>query len=398
MLTASNSLARILRDEIKQCGGAISFAQFMELALYCPDFGYYERKREIGKRGDFFTSVSVGSLFGELLAFQFAEWFGEGGTRKAERGKTEKAQLQIVEGGAHDGRLACDILKWLEEFRPKIFQQVTYYILERSEQHREWQRETLATFSGKIFWCKGWRDFPSSTTGLPHTTIVFCNELLDAMPVHRLRWDKKEKSWRELFVGSKGDRFIWLDSKGRRPSRYDPQQAAFKFAAQLLLWVGFKTMRQIEELLPDGFKMEISLAAMQWWKEAAQNIRRGKLLAIDYGFRIDELLVPEHSEGTLRSFFRHHLVDDVLANPGQQDITADVNFSALQNAGEVCSLQTVTFASQQKFLMQIVERILADPHKFGCWDARRKRQLQTLTHPEHLGRAFRVLMQERSIN
>src|SRR5215471_2435967 len=129
----------VIREEIRKCG-VIPFARFMELALYCPETGYYKKNRDnVGRRGDFITSVSAGSLFGELLAFQFAEWLGE--MRSAECG------MRIVEAGAHDGKLAADILRWLEKFRPELFSRIEYWILEPSPVRRQWQQRTLKEHS-----------------------------------------------------------------------------------------------------------------------------------------------------------------------------------------------------------------------------------------------------------
>src|SRR5215472_13342556 len=137
--------AAAIREEILK-SRVISFARFMELALYCPETGYYETKKHIvGQRGDFITSVATGPLFGQLLAYQFAEWLepviraqGAGG--------------RIVEAGAHTGQLAGDILAWLQANRPQLFDQIEYVIVEPSPRRREWQRETLAAFGKRVRW------------------------------------------------------------------------------------------------------------------------------------------------------------------------------------------------------------------------------------------------------
>ena len=166
----------------------ISFARFMELALYAPGLGYYERQQAIGRRGDFFTSVSVGELFGELLAFKFSEWLEE--LRIADCG------LRIIEVGAHDGRLAKDILNWLREFRTDLFEQIEYCFIEPSAQRQNWQEENLREFAARLRW------FPNILQSIAPTNpqwnqIIFSNELLDAMPVHRLCWNADKQNWRE---------------------------------------------------------------------------------------------------------------------------------------------------------------------------------------------------------
>ena len=148
------------------------------------------------------------------------------------------------------------------------------------------------------------------------------------------------------------------------------------------------------EVFPDNYTIETSSAAENWWREAAEILAHGKLLAIDYGHTAAEIFSPGRTRGTLRAYFRHHVSDDLLGSPGEQDLTAHVNFSAIQKTGEAVGLTTESFQTQPQFLTQILGNALKDK-SFGEWNARRTRQFQTLTHPEHLGRAFRVLVQSR---
>ena len=118
-------------------------------------------------------------------------------------------------------------------------------------------------------------------------------------------------------------------------------------------------------------------------------------MTIDYGFTADEMFSPSRTSGTLRAYFHHHVTDNLLANVGEQDLTAHVNFSAIQAIGESAGLTTESFSTQSQFLTQIAGRIWKNPETFDEWDASCTRQFQTLTHPEHLGRAFRMLVQSR---
>ncbi|HEU5396165.1 MAG TPA: SAM-dependent methyltransferase [Verrucomicrobiae bacterium] len=355
--------AKRICDEIQK-HGSISFFRFMELALYCPDYGYYERKKDIGRAGDFITSVSVGNLFGELLAFQFAEWFGSL--------PIADCRLPIVEAGAHDGTLARDILNWLQLHRPNLFAKIEYLIVEPSANRQLWQKETLAGFDGKVSWVSQLRDL-SNRQSLPG--ILFSNELLDAFPVHRLAWDARDRRWWEWGVDFDGAKFV--------PQRLpEPSvQPAFDLPMELL------------SLLPDGFAVEWCPAALEWWRQAAEILSRGKLLAIDYGLTEEEIFLPQRAKGTLRGYYQQHFADDLLANPGEQDLTAHVNFSAVQKTGEAAGLTTELFCSQPKFLTQIFQKASADPA--FAWKPSLARQFQTLTHPDHLGRSFRVLLQSR---
>ncbi|MGD0251155.1 MAG: SAM-dependent methyltransferase [Verrucomicrobiota bacterium] len=376
----------IIRREIAGCG-VLSFARFMELALYCPNSGYYETEKDSpGRRGDFYTSVSAGELFGQLLAFQFAEWLEEARSATSLRSEAmarQECEVRIVEAGAHDGQLARDILIWLQWSRPKLFGQIEYCIVEPSARRREWQSETLKNFAPRVRWFSNFSELvgrdsvepKSLSNGKSISGIIFSNELLDAMPVHRFGWDAVQKLWFEWGVALEGEKFIWakIPTPDARPRTPDPALC---------------------EVLPDGYTIETCPAAGNWWREAADILERGRLLTIDYGLTSDELFSPGRTRGTLRAYFRHHATDDLLANVGGQDLTAHVNFSAIQTAGESAGLTTESFLTQAQFLTRILEKASKDKN-FGEWGAKQTRQFQTLTHPEHLGRAFRVLVQSR---
>jgi SAM-dependent MidA family methyltransferase len=345
----------------------------MELALYCPVHGYYEAKKDNpGRHGDFYTSVGAGELFGQLLAFQFARWLNE-------QGQSPESKVQIVEAGAHDGRLAKDILAWLQANHPKLFDQLEYWIIEPSTRRQEWQKETLNDFVSHVHWFDSLQAIsspnPKSEIRNPKLRgIIFSNELLDAMPVHRFGWDAKNRKWFEWGVTVAGENFVWANI----------QNSEFRIQNS-----------ELESVLPDGYTIETCPAAGNWWREAAGILEHGKLMTIDYGLTADELFSPARPRGTLRAYFRHHASDDLLVNVGEQDLTAHVNFSAIQAAGEDAGLTTESFATQAQFLTRIAEKIFKNPKSFGEWGVKQNREFQTLTHPEHLGRAFRVLVQSR---
>ena len=371
-----------IREEILQ-SGAIPFARFMELALYCPETGYYERNRDnVGRRGDFITSVSTGSLFGELLAFQFAEWLEE-------LPRLKYSPLRIVEAGAHDGKLAMDILGWLEKFRPKLFDEISYCIIEPSKIRRGWQINTLVRFDGKIKWTHTLESFQALDEpgrSVPDLNgIIFSNELLDAFPANRVGWDAKAKKWFEWGVILDGEKFAWAKLDDLQEGQLRAYGARFPRLPESLLAV-----------LPDGYMIETSYRAENWWREAAgKTLLHGKLLTIDYGFTTEEQFSPSRTNGTLRAYIQQHVSDDLLANVGEQDLTAHVNFSAIQKTGEEAGLKTETFCTQPQFLTRILQKAVAEK-SFASLDAKQVRQFQTLTHPEHLGRAFRVLVQSRA--
>jgi SAM-dependent MidA family methyltransferase len=381
-------LIELLRREIV-ANGVLSFARFMELALYCPDYGYYQTKKDNpGRCGDFFTSVSTGELFGQLLAFQFAKWLEpEVGRRKAE--------VRIVEAGAHDGTLAKDVLTWLQLARPGLFSLIQYCIIEPSACRQAWQREKLEKFAPHVCWFADFQGLmrrnsveptQPSTLNQRLDGVIFSNELLDAMPVHRFGWDAAVKQWFEWGVAVEGEGFVWAKipkpEVGRQKSEQNQPSVLRSLPSDLLA------------VLPDGYTVEMSSAAEKWWREAANVLGHGRLMTIDYGLKADELFSPDRPRGTLRAYFRHHVADDILANVGEQDLTAHVNFPAIQSAGESAGLRTESYLTQAQFLTRILDQAVKDKF-FGDWDTSRTRQFQTLTHPEHLGRTFRVLVQAR---
>jgi SAM-dependent MidA family methyltransferase len=358
------NVSEIIEAEI-QAFGALPFARFMELALYCPGSGYYEKERDtIGRGGDFYTSVSVGGLFGQLLAFQFADWFDAPGA--IQRG----GHFQIVEAGAHDGRLAEDIMGWFRDRRPDALESLEYCILEPSAFRRSKQEEMLREFKAKTRWVSGFDQLADGVRG-----VIFSNELLDSFPIHRWVWDAKERAWFEQGVTCEGNRFVWCRLPNPEPG--DPAQAG------------------LLDVLPDGYIMESSAPATQWYMDALRTLRSGKILTIDYGYEDGDFPSPTRLNGTVRAYRHHKLVSDVLANPGEQDITAHVNFGMLRALGMASGLRTEARESQAVFLTDIARRAWEKGSSFGPWTAKQSRQFFTLTHPEHLGRAFRALVQAR---
>ena len=371
------SLGQKILQEIT-ARGALPFARFMELALNCPDSGFYEKEPDtVGRSGDFYTSVSVGRLFGELLAFDFAGKLTQLETRNPELG------TQIIEAGAHDGKLARDILSWLQPRRPELYERLEYVILEPSARRRSWQQATLGAHSDKVRWLEALPTRHSALGTRHFHGVIFANELLDALPVHRLGWDARSSQWFEWGVQMADEKFFW--------SR---MSLTADVASEFSRLLGCPTA--VLDVLPDGFTTEICPAATVWWTQAAQTLGRGYLVTLDYGLTGEEFFQPHRRDGTLRSYHRHQLVTDVLAQPGEQDITAHVNFSAIQSAGEAAGLRTEFFGPQSQFLTAIAGEAWKHDGGFGEWQSTQTRQFQTLTHPDFLGRAFRVLVQSRA--
>ena len=356
----------------------MTFERFMELALYCPEYGYYEKiKDRIGRDGDFLTSVSVGNLFGEILAIQFARWIREWDF---------KATIHLVETGAHDGTLGGDILNWLQTHESAIFQQVIYWVLEPSPGRQAVQKKTLAEFAGQVRWTEDLASLrklePAGITG-----IIFSNELLDALPVHRLGWDANSSRWFEWGIKAINNGFEW--SRPNEP--FEPSPRSKRVKGVVRPW---DLPEELLAVLPDGISVEFGEQAEQWWDEAGQLLTAGKLMTIDYGIVGDGIPAPENPKGTLRGYRDHRYVENLLETPGEIDLTAHINFSDLKAIGEQAGLKTDFLGTQAHFLTRVVAE--TPTGKGGeNWTAAQRRQFQTLTHPEHFGRAFRVLIQSR---
>jgi len=338
----------------------------MDLALYHPVHGYYERTLDqVGREGDFHTSVSVGSLFGELLAWRFAEWLQE---------FPRDTCLHLVEAGAHQGLLAGDILRWWHRHRPELVDRVTYAIVEPSSRRRAHQRAVLAELPGRHRWFSGLAELGDATGGIHG--ILFSNELLDAFPVHRLTWNATDQAWRELGVGRSEDRLIWLPRE-QSPSIQPPTDL-------------FGTAPGLHT---DGFLLESCPTALQWWQQASGLLHHGHLITFDYGLESVDFL--DRPRGTLRGYRNHAHTDDVLTDPGGQDLTAHVNWTLLRDAGEAAGLTTEARETQGTFLTKVLRDQAASDPETARLDPKRIRQFQTLTHPQHFGTRFQVLSQVR---
>ena len=356
-------LEDIIRGEI-DAEGAISFARFMELALYHPSHGYYERNlKQTGREGDFYTSVSVGSLYGEMLGVEFAR-----------RIRELDGDSKLVEAGAHDGQLACDVLNYLAEYQKDVFRRMEYVIIEPSSSRAPRQVETLLRFQGKVRWVRDWEEVGE------FRGICFSNELLDAMPVHVFRWDAERRQWQEWGITNGNGGFHWRPLEKENPN-----------ARRLLA----RLPQTFLDVLPNQFTVEISPEAVSWWLRASHALVEGALFTVDYGLLQEDFFQPHRARGTLRAYSKHRPIGNLLEAVGEQDITAHVNFSLLIAAGESAGLQTEDFVHQGLFVKGVLERIEASPGRFPLWTAMRYRQLTSLLHPEHLGRTFKVLIQSR---
>ena len=328
----------------------MSFHDFMAAALYNPEHGYYASGRaQIGRRGDFFTNVSVGSLFGRLLARQFAETWERLGS---------PARWTILEEGAHCGQFAADALEGLREFAPACFEATCYVIVEPLPSLRAAQ--ICALYDLEVQWCESLAELE------PFTGVHFSNELLDSFPVHLVA--RTHDGWVERHVTVRGESFVFTDGP-----LTDPRLA--------------KHLASIDA--PTGFVTEVNLRALDWLSALAEKIEHGYVLLIDYGYSREEYF--ERFAGTLSAYAGHQREPDPLARPGEIDLTAHVEFTSLIEHAMSAGLRLHGFTDQQRFMVGAsrlhFRGTVAAPNEL--------RAFKTLMHPDFLGAAFKVLCLER---
>ncbi len=326
----------------------------MDLALYHPEFGYYARAaRRSGVSGDFITSVDLGPLFGELLALQLAEM--------AELLGPAGAPLTLVEAGAGDGRLSHAMLRGLKKVAPRVCAHTHLHLVERSAFARAAQHKVLTAWSEQAM---GSDALPGEFEG-----IIVANELLDAMPVHQVR--ASTDGLREVHVALDGDRLV---TREREPS--SPRLAAQLAAAGVTL--------------SPGAQAEVSLDAIDWVRDAARRLQRGFMILIDYGHEAAHLYGEPRTSGTLTTYRQHQQSDagshSWLDAPGEQDITAHVDFTSIRAAAESQGCETLAFIDQTYFLMS-----LAGPRLESFDDAERQ-AFKSLVMPGGLGSTMKVLV------
>ena len=346
-------LSEIIQLKIRS-DGPVSFHDFMEMALYYPSLGYYNSgKNKIGKEGDFYTSPIVSSLFGELIGKQIEEMWTV----------LDKKPFTIVEYGAGTGSLCNDILCYLKN-NPTLYEQLSYCIIEKGEALRKKQQSHLPE---KVSWHNSIREIA------PVNGCVLSNELLDNFSVHRV---KMEKELMEIYVDYDNDFLEIL-----RP------------ASPLLK--NYLNEQNIE--LPSGYVTEINLEAIEWIKEISENLEKGFVLTIDYGYAAEEFYSPKRNSGTIVCYKNHQVNTSFYTDIGSQDITAHVNFSALSHWGKKAGLERSGFTTQANFLrslglMNYLRNFeLRDPenNRAAIW------QIQKLLMD--MGTKFKVLIQQRNV-
>ncbi|HLK31491.1 MAG TPA: SAM-dependent methyltransferase [Terriglobales bacterium] len=358
------SLRRKIEQEIHD-RGPIPFSRYMELCLYDPELGYYAaHSQQFGKAGDFYTSSDVHAVFGRLLARQFDEMWRA----------MDSPGVQVVELGPGRGLFAQDVLDWSEKKFPAFFRALRYALVEASAALRPRLAETLARHisSGRVQICSSLQQLPEE---FPVPTVIFANEFFDALPVevvsHRgeLRVGCESGRFTESFVPASAPALAYLDRYTVHPE--------------------------------PGERVEAQLVAQEFIHTIARRLRTGFVLLIDYGYTREEQLAGRH-RGTVTAFRRHTVSASPYEAPGEQDITAHVNFTALQAAAGDAGLQALALLTQAQFLMGIGEaNQFADAFEEARLPQEQTKialQLKHLVTPAGMGESFHVLVMSKGVD
>ncbi|WP_026100151.1 class I SAM-dependent methyltransferase [Fortiea contorta] len=357
----------------------ITFAEYMDMVLYNPEHGYYSSAVKLGlKGGDFFTSVHLGADFGELLAVQFAQMW-----EILER----PVPFFLVEMGAGQGLLATHILTYHQRHHPDLFAILEYVIVEKSPTLRQEQQQRLRDLP--VRWCNLEDIPPNSITG-----CFFSNELVDAFPVHQFTLIGGELREIYVTVQKKGENLLSQST----PSFIEVTgEASTPRLAEYFDLVGIDLTQSVYE---EGYRSEINLAALDWLSIVADRLQSGYVLTIDYGYPASRYYNPRRSQGTLQCYYQHRHHHNPYVNIGQQDITAHVDFTALEKWGDRCGLNLVGLTQQGLFLMVLglSQRIAALSHQQQSLSQllQRREALHQLIDPSGLG-SFGVLVQSKGL-
>lgn len=368
----SDKLKQLIQDEIQAQGGKITFADYMNLALYAPGLGYYSAGlQKFGRQGDFITAPEISPIFSQCLALQCA------------RLMQTLEQKIILEAGAGSGIMAIDVMTELEK---QDCLPDKYLILELSAELSDRQQQHIREKIPHLYEYFEWLEqLPEN----PFNGMVIANELLDAMPVHLVKID--QETIYERYVGIKEGQFVWLDS-APSSQRLQDRAKAIRLLQQPLAVLNDKK--------DQVYVTEINLYANDWLRSISDILDTGAILLVDYGYPAREYYHPQRAMGTLMCHFQHHRHDNPLIFPGIQDITAHVDFTALATTALESGLQLDGFTTQAHFLMhgglmQISHRF--DPENMLEY-APIAQQIKHLTLPEEMGELFKVILLSRNMS
>lgn len=374
-MPSESPLLPLLREEIRS-SGPLSFYRFMELCLYHPQYGYYSSgRRKLGAGGDFYTSAHLAPVFARLLAQHLERLWNDLG---------QPARFDLVELGPGDGALAGELLLWVRIRFPEFSAALHYLGVEQSVRGQVGIEERLQDFPdcARIVGSEDWLAGQAAAEEIQG--CVFANEFFDALPLHGLVW--RVEGWQERYVGFEEGKFRWVEGPPSAPDL--AREAELRFAPNL---------PATEH--PDGWTAELRPGARRWMERIARRLRRGHVLIVDYGYTLEEWRRGRFPEGSALAYRRHQAIYDLLADPGDQDLTAHVDFTELIETGEQAGLCLCSLESQAQFLLEIGRE-----DEFGevfrdcdseAERLRRARSLKTLILPQGMGETFRVLRMEK---
>ncbi len=368
LLSGHQELIADIASEITR-NGPIPFARFMDLCLYHPQFGYYVRPvaspghERIGWSGDFYTSSDVHPFLAHALAKQ---------TKQIDQLLGSPAPLTVVEMGPGKGLLARDFLAACQDYDQSFNERLRYILIERSAAMRTLQQEALAPYmhrTGLVTWLASLDELPPESV----TGVVLSNELVDAVPVHRLIM--ADGTLREMYVSWNGEVF---------------EERAGPLSTPLLA----EYLNRLDLTLEDNARVEINLEAARWMEQVAGLMAQGVVLTIDYGHTAQDLYGPARRRGTLVCYYHQTASDDPYTRVGEQDMTTHVDFTSLAMIGEAAGLTVTGFTNQMSFLIALgMEEMLAtlapdSPEFAGAIH---------LLRPEGMGRTFKILVQHKGM-
>ncbi|MDD5201114.1 MAG: SAM-dependent methyltransferase [Terrimicrobiaceae bacterium] len=357
-MTAPSLTARLIAGI--EAGGPMRFDHYMARALFDPEHGYYASGRAgIGRHGDFYTNVSVGRMFGRVIAAQCAEIWERLG---------RPAAFGFVEQGANDGRLAADVLDALREDHPDCFRSTRCTLVEPFPKLASAQRAALAEHAGRVNWVKSLDALPA------FIGVHFTNEYADALPVRLFA--RLGAEWWERHVAVRDGS---LHFENLRCANLPPE---------------------LPRDAPEPYLAETRPDAARWVGAVAAKLERGAMLVVDYGFPRDPLYAPWRTAGTLSCYRAHRRDDDPLDAPGEKDLTAHVDFTGLAGAGLAAGLDLAGFADQYHFLVGAATPLLLAMETAPASPPRDAdlRALKTLIHPETMGTQFKYLALTRHLD
>lgn len=352
-------MEKVVREIIlAQKNGCITYKEYMELALYHPTLGYYNRhSRKIGKQGDFYTSSNVGEVFGRALGKLFNHLL-----------KSHDIQPNIIELGGGTGRIAHSVLSYLQETNPALFSDLSYTIIESSPYHQSSQQTVLSCFNNITY--------VDSLEKLGDVEgIVFSNEFFDAFPVHVI--EKKEGNLVEVMVSVEKGLLV--------------EETKLLQNEEILSYLHYHGI-----IVQEGQRLEIPLSMMTYYNHLCEKIQKGFLLTIDYGYTKKEWTEELHRMGSLRGYSQHRLVHNILENPGKVDITSHIHWDSLKQG----PLQTLSFLPQSEFLVacglleDLTNTMNQDPFSP---EHKRNRAIRSLLQPGQISSYMQALVQVKNL-